>query len=176
MPKTTINYSGRVTVQTADRKVKRHNSGTVNLFYLISGLLGRTMVTQEKLPSYLMIYDYSDKKTLLSTPWATKHTTFAVLPTYVPIVGSIVQDDDKNYGVRFECLIEPEHTKSMNASNVSKKVCVALVGGDKDSIVAVAMIDGFDGVIASLTNRNSVKISWDMNFTEGDEANGSKTD
>lgn len=166
MKQTTLSYSGTLILETKTRTALKKNHGTINLFRLLTTVLCKEQFSALSLPTYFMLYNV-DPSTIVSDPIPANHRTKQLLNNYISIISQT--EEDLTLSPCFASTFTATISASMliGQSNIDNGVTLALVSGDKQSILAAVEFDHDVFNIVSAGGQTFVK--WIMSIANADD-------
>lgn len=161
-------YSGDVQITFNHTILHKHNHGTINLFKLFSTIMSRETFNPFSLPTYMMIYKASAND-LITNPYNKDFTQ--ILNEFVDINSYSIEETGPDglpiFKAVFDAVIPYSYKNSVAVSG-SDKLALALVGGDKETILA--SIEFSHDSYAFIASGSSAVIKWTM-CLKNEEAN-----
>lgn len=169
MNNSVLTYQGRLEISTKTRTSVKHNHGTNHLFRLFTSILCKETFHTHNLPTYFMLYN-TDTQALLSRPDVSTHTSSMLLRQYVDIT-SQSSSKDSIYQATFSSMIDSAMLAGKLPNYATAPLTLALVSGDKKSILAVVPFDNEQyGIVSS---GGQAYIRWIMSLSNADDLTAS---
>lgn len=158
MSNTEIVYSGKVLMKYENKQIEKRNSGSCNLFRLISCFLSKSSYSMNSLPAYFNLYTDS-KDTLLSNSTTSSRTS--VLRNFID-VSSEAKTDTKytKFTTEYIGTLTSGNLVDTNVSYSHLTLC--LISADKNEILAAVdfPVESYNVV----RNGGQVQLKWIMEF------------
>ena len=161
MNNTAIQYTGKVTVKVKNKPLSvRRNSGTNQLFYVLSELIGGNHIEDlhKILPKYMMLVnkDYDGEE-------YTAYAGNKLLLTEMPFVQT---KTDKNSCI-FECYLTTANINKVLWQQNNYKTTLLLLNGRKDSVLAYTEFNftSVSSIVSAEATNGQATISWELQFS-----------
>lgn len=169
MTNSVITYQGKLEISTKTRTSVRHNHGTNHLFRLFTSILCKDTFHTHNLPTYFMLYSV-DTQALLSQPDVERHKSDMLLRQYVDIT-SQSGSQDSIYQATFSSMLDSSMIIAKLPNYATASITLALISGDKKSILAVVPFDNEQYGIIS--NGGQAYVRWIMSLSNADDITAS---
>ena len=145
---TNLVYEGTLITSINGSTCYSHNTGSKNLFKLISTILSRGNFQADCLPGYLQLCTVTPES-IIETPQVSLHKTDLLLTSPLDIRSSYTNynDETKQWETIFESTLDKTMLRNTNSQTT---LTLVLVSGNRDDILATVSFDStaYDAILA----------------------------
>lgn len=147
------------------KKDIQKNTGTINLFKLLSRVLCKEEIDTRSLPTYVMLYNqpYTD---VTEKPYTSSFTTSQLLRNFMDIRSNYSSSEDNCYKSNFVTTIYCSDLT--NTSQTYNNLTLALISSDKKSILAAVTFS--PEVYNTVRSGGQANIKWVLTISNSDTA------
>lgn len=165
MSNTSLGYCGNVEIRTKTKNTRCRNSGTRNLFRLLTSFLaGDKVETNNHLPAYIALYNRNSADVLSEPETNNNHDYRLLIDEYIPLIAqSFAPTDSDNlverqYRTQFEAVVDYKCVVDVAATDIT----LALVSNNQEHILAAVdfPVDDYNVIRAG----GLATIFWNLTF------------